>query len=120
MRKTFWLLFFALLFTAGCNSATPITTPTGTLYVLDRFNKSVYVFSDIHNLNGALDPQRTITGSTTQIAEPSSLAADSRRDILYVADGNANAVLAFIPGSTSDGDVGPRRTYPGLTEPGRM
>jgi len=121
MRKLMWLILVTpLCLSMGCTNANPVPTPTGILYVLDDFDQSVYVFPDIDNLNGALDPVRTITGGNTLITDPKSLAVDSRRDILYVADSDQDAVLAFIPASTTNGDIAPRRIYPGVFEPGGM
>lgn len=120
MRKILLVLLALAGFASGCGNAQPITDPTGVLYVLDNFNQAVYSYSDIGNLNGALDPQRTISGDRTLIRDPASLAVDSRRDILYVADSSSDAILAFIPGSTTDGNITPRRTYPGINEAGAM
>jgi hypothetical protein len=121
MRKILWKILGLTAFLAtGCGNVNPLVDPTGILYVLDHFNKAVYVFPDIHNLNGPLDPVRTISGNLTLIQDPASLAVDSRRDILYVADATSNLVLAFIPGSERDGNVAPRRTYPGINDPGQM
>jgi len=124
MKKGLWvalLLSLCHLFACGGISTNPDNQPTGLLYVLDHFNKAVYTYENLSALNGNLAPARTLTGSTnTLIDDPTAIAVDSVRDILYVADNTQKEVLAFIPASQADGDVSPRRTYPGLLQPGQM
>jgi hypothetical protein len=126
MTKKFYrivgILFGILLplsFVSGCGG-TPIPVATGLIYVLDHFNDAVYVLNNVATINGATNPVRTISGTDTLIQNPASLAVDTRRDILYVADNDQKAVLAFLPGSQTDGDAVPLRTYPGITTAGTM
>ncbi len=94
------------------------STPTGILYVLDRANDSVYIFDSLNTITGSVSPNRTISGSDTDIQNSVALANDYVRDILYVADNTAGsqAVLVFLPASTVNGDASPNRQYTGFTQ----
>ena len=93
-------------------------SPTGLLYVLDRANDSVYIYDNLNTITGSVSPDRTITGSNTDIQNSVALAVDYVRDILYVADNTAasQAILTFLPASTTTGDATPNRQYTGFTQ----
>ncbi|MFO1464753.1 MAG: hypothetical protein U1F66_13380 [bacterium] len=110
------LTCFSTLFAACSGGGTPVPTATGLLYVLDRITKTVYVYDNIGTINGAVDPVRTISGDNTLIQNPTALAVDTLRDILYVSESTGEQVLVFTPASTKDGNIAPLRTYPGLTK----
>lgn len=118
MKNTFRALatfiVTALVASACSSGSTPVPVATGLLYVLDRNNKAVYVYDNVNTQDGAQDPVRTLSGDNTLLQSPNALTVDPRRDILYVADSTEKAVLAFIPGSEAEGDIAPRRTFPGL------
>jgi hypothetical protein len=96
----------------GGGTSNPVVPPTTLLYVLDTFHKAVFVVDHITTVNGVVDPSRTITGDNTLIQNPTSIAVDDRRDILYVGDANQQAVLVFAPASQENGDVAPSRQIP--------
>lgn len=81
-------------------------------YFLDRANDAVYVIESVDTAEGDVTPVATISGEDTQITNATSLVVDGRRDILYVADIDAQLILVFAPASTLDGNVAPRRTLP--------
>jgi hypothetical protein len=112
-------ILLPLSFVSGCGG-TPIPVATGLLYVLDHLNDAVYVLNNVGTINGATSPVRTIIGTDTLIQNPASLAVDTRRDILYVADNDQKAVLVFPTASQTDGDTAPLRTYPGISTAGAM
>ncbi len=94
------------------------SSPTGILYVLDRANDAVYIYDNANTITGTVSPNRTLTGSNTDIQNSTAIAVDYTRDILYVADNTAaaQAVLVFIPASTTTGNASPSRQYPGFTQ----
>lgn len=119
MSHKFKFLAFLPLFILGiygglhCDGGgTPITPPKTLLYLMDTFHKAIFVVENVTTANGAVDPARTISGDNTLIDNPTAIAVDGRRDILYVADANQQAVLVFAPASTRDGDVNPARQIP--------
>jgi len=129
MRKTIqsWALGLWAVFLLGYLSCAPIpngggsSNAPGILYAIDSFNIAVYAFDNALTLNGAVTPTRTISGNTnSQIAAPTALVIDGTHDILYVADSSAQEILAFSPASTTNGDVAPIRTYPGVVKGGAM
>lgn len=114
MRILATLALVACIGSACSTGNNPIPSPTGLLYVLDRINRAVYVYDNVDTLDGALDPVRSLSGSNTLIQNPTAIAVDTRRDALFVAETTGEQVLVFIPASESEGDIAPRRTYPGL------
>lgn len=117
MRK--WLYLFTLLIlaplTSGSDCSTsgdPLMEPAKLLYVLDQDNDAVYVLEGAETADGTVAPTRTITGENTRIVNPRAIAADSRRDILYVADASEEGILVYAPASEKDGDVNPTRFIP--------
>lgn len=96
----------------GGDAANPLVPPKTLLYLLDTFHKAVFVVDNATTVDGPVDPARTITGDKTLIENPTAIAVDNRRDILYVADANQQAVLVFAPASTQDGDATPLRQIP--------
>lgn len=117
MRK--WLYLFTLLILAPLTSGSdcgaggnPLEEPAKLLYVLDQDNDAVYVLEGVDTADGTVAPTRTITGDNTRIVNPRAIAADSRRDILYVADASEEGILVYAPASEKDGDVNPTRFIP--------
>ncbi|MGH9568016.1 MAG: hypothetical protein ACRD4F_00150, partial [Candidatus Angelobacter sp.] len=80
-----------------------LDTAADRLYVANQGDGSVLVFDAISSKSGNAPPSRHITGVNTQLATPTSVAVDTTRDILYVADGID--VFVFSSASTADGDV---------------
>ena len=118
MRNLFRALCSLLLLTttlSACGGGgTPLPVATGVFYVLERVNKAVYIYDNVATMDGALDPVRTLSGENTQLENPSALAVDTRRNILYVSETDGQQILAFFPASTVEGATAPKRTYPGL------
>jgi len=92
----------------------------GVLYLLDNFSDAVYVFDNAVNLTGTISPSRTLSGSQTLIQNPTVIAVDGQRDILYVADSTEQAILVFTSAHTANGNVAPLRKYPGVRRGGDM
>lgn len=92
----------------------PVPVSTGLLYVSDRGNQAVYIYDQVATIDGAVDPVRTISGDNTLLENPTAIAVDGRRDVLYVADSSSQQVLAFPQSSIANGDLAPLRLYPGL------
>ena len=107
-----WTLVYLGATGCGGGNPNPPAQPITLLYVLDTFHKAVFVVDHIDTVDGAVDPSRTITGDKTLITNPTSIAVDNRRDILYVGDATEQAVLVFAPASQEDGDVAPNRQIP--------
>src|SRR5262245_3218861 len=122
LRAVVLLLTLIPLYGSDCSSGTSGNPNTnGKLYVLDEFNDAVYVYDNALNISGSLPPDRTISGiDFTGISQPTFLAVDGNRDILYVADSTFGNVFAFNPASTVSGDVAPLRTYTGVAKVGYM
>ncbi|GEM_PF-2275588 len=118
-RLSIILLILSSLFSCAGDGSSGSSAP-GILYVLDDVNDAVYAFNDIANLNGTLSPARTISGSNTLISNPTALAIDDARDILYVADTTQGNILRFSPASTLSGDPAPLKKFPGVTTAGAM
>jgi hypothetical protein len=96
----------------SCSGVTPLVPAKTLLYLLDSFAKAVFVVENVTTVNGTVDPARTLSGDNTLIENPTAIAVDGLRDILYVADANQEAVLVFAPASQKDGDVSPTRQMP--------
>jgi hypothetical protein len=79
---------------------------------LDSFAKAIFVVENITTVDGTVDPARTISGGNTLLENPTAIAVDGRRDVLYVADANQQAVLVFAPASQKNGNVSPTRQLP--------
>lgn len=97
------------------------TTANGILYLLDNQNTQIDIFSNANNLSGTLSITQSITGDPdnlntnpafTYIKNPSAIAIDYTRDILYVADTNQQAILAFPNAHSASGQVSATRVYP--------
>jgi DNA-binding beta-propeller fold protein YncE len=77
---------------------------TDTLYVANVSNASVVVYDGVSTKNGDAPPTRIITGAaSTPLVSPSSVALDTTRDLLYVADGAE--IWVFSPASTANGST---------------
>src|SRR5262249_36331374 len=63
-------------------------------------------------------PTRTLSGSSTQIANPTAMTVDGANNILYVADKTNQNILVFTSASTLDGDQAPTRTFAGVQKAG--
>ncbi len=114
LRKVLSFLLLATLL--GCSAGgEPVPVATGLLYVVDRANKSVYVFDNVGTIDGGVDPVRTVSGDNTLIQSPAAAAVDGRRDVLYVAETSTEQILAFTQASVANGDLVPGRTYPGVS-----
>jgi len=94
---------------------------SGILYLLDNQNTQVDIFSNASGLSGTLTISQSITGdpdnlntnpSFTYMQNPTALAIDYVRDILYVADTNQQAILAFTNAHSANGQVSATRVYP--------
>lgn len=94
---------------------------SGILYLLDNATTEVYIFGNAVNLNGTLTISQQITGDPNEtntnpsnifMENPTALAVDGQRDILYVADGNQNGILAFTGAHALNGQASATRFYP--------
>lgn len=113
LHKILCTAIFATLLACSAGGD-PVPDFTGLLYVSDRGNQAIYVYDQVGSIDGAVDPVRTISGDNTQLENPTAIAVDGRRDVLYVAESASQQVLAFPQSSIADGDVTPLRVYPGL------
>jgi sugar lactone lactonase YvrE len=71
---------------------------------------SLLVYSNAY-ATGDTAPVRLVAGSTSELEAPASLAIDLDRDLLFVGDTVANAILVFgnTVGSSFDEDIRPLR-----------
>ena len=83
-----------------------LDTAADRLYVADPTNGSVLVFDGISTAISPISPTRTISGATTQLVTPSSVALDTTHDLLYVADGTD---IEVFQASTADATQAPAR-----------
>jgi len=132
MKKSLISFLFYLLFCVGISSSGIMactfatdgggtgSSGNGVLYLLDNFSDAVYVFDNAVNLTGTISPSRTLSGSQTLIQNPTVIAVDGQRDILYVADSTEQAILVFTSAHTANGNVAPLRKYPGVRRGGDM
>jgi hypothetical protein len=84
-----------------------VDTVNDRLFVANLGSSSILVFDSISTKTGNIAPSRTIAGATTALIQPSDLAYDRARNLLYVADGPD--VYVFASASTANGDVAPSR-----------
>lgn len=79
-------------------------TTSDRIYVANPNAGSVLVFDGVSKLSGTVNmaPTRNIVGPNTQLVSPSSVALDTQRDLLYVAD--ATDIVVFSPASTASGN----------------
>ncbi len=94
---------------------------SGVLYLLDNQNAQVDIFSSATNLSGSQTITQSLLGDPNNLntnpnnyfmQNPTALAIDTARNILYVADSNQQAILAFNTASTLSGQVSALRIYP--------
>jgi DNA-binding beta-propeller fold protein YncE len=78
---------------------------------------SILVYDAASTQNGAVVPNRTITGAATQLSSPQGVYIDSTNNLLYVANSGANSVLVFNNASTAFGNIAPSRTIAQGTDP---
>jgi len=75
-----------------------------SLYVANVSAASVVIYDGVSTKNGDTPPTRIITGAaSTPMISPSSVALDTTRDLLYVADGAE--IWVFSSASTANGSV---------------
>jgi sugar lactone lactonase YvrE len=116
------ILRFDNAFTATGN-AVPAATITGTattlntpafitvdtvndrLYVANNGDVSILIFDNISAKNGNIAPERTISGTATNLVGPTDVSVDTTKDLLYVAD--EGDVYVFATASTATGNVAP-------------
>lgn len=87
------------------------------LYVSNTGNNSVSVYDNASLLNGAVTPDRTLTGNLTALNAPKGIYVDSTRNLLYVSNGT-NQILVFSDAASTAGNTAPIRTIDGLSTPG--
>ena len=94
---------------------------SGILYLLDNQNTQVDIFSNATNLTGTQTITQSLTGDPTNsntnpsftfMQNPTAIAIDVFRNILYVADSNQKAILAFTNANSLSGQVSAARVYP--------
>lgn len=81
------------------------------LFVSNQNSNSVTVYSS--TANGDIAPTRTITGGSTGLSAPWSLAPDFTNNELFVANPNNDSITVYI--RTANGDLAPARTLSGGT-----
>jgi len=87
--------------------AVAIDTIRDDLYVLNNGATEILVFEDISTSNGDVAPSRTISGSDPSgnnfMVNLTAIFVDSKKDLLYVADRDADAVYFFSNASAAQG-----------------
>lgn len=73
------------------------------LFVANQGGSSVLVFDGASTKTGNVAPSRSIGGASTGLLQPSDVAVDSGRNLLYVA--NSRDVLVFSSASTVSGNA---------------
>lgn len=130
---TFYLLLSAIVYGGiiACEFATGGSggggSGNGVLYLLDNQNTQVDIFTNATTLSGTVTPTTTLTGdptnsntnpSFTYMVNPTAIAIDPVRNILYVADSTQQAILAYTNANTLSGQVSAARVYPYSTSSG--
>ncbi len=93
------------------------------LYVSNEGNASILVFepgcSETTLLSGNIAPCNIISGASTLLASPGSLALDPARDILYISNGGTGSILIYENASqfSAQGDLPPTRTISLIAPP---
>lgn len=80
------------------------------LFVANPGGNSVLIWDSVSTLNGNIAPSRTISGLASGLVAPTSVAVDTTRDLLYVADESQGQVLVFSPASTAGSNSTPKRS----------
>lgn len=129
-NRVFLYLFFLLAFASAgslaCTFASDgggggTSNPAGILYLLDNQNTQVAIFPNATNLTGSQTVSQVLTGDPDNentnptlifMQNPSAMAIDTARNILYVADSNQQAILAFTNASSLSGQTSAARKYP--------
>lgn len=83
------------------------------LYVANFGGNSILIFNEIGTKTGNVAPDRTIAGAATTLNGPLDVALDAARNLLYVSNATANAILVFDNAATVNGNVAPVRTITG-------
>lgn len=85
---------------------------TGQLYVSDQTGNAILRFGGATQANGNISPAATITGASTQLANPQYIFSDPANDRLYVANLNGLNILVFdkISTLTGNSNTSPTRT----------
>lgn len=132
---TFYLLLSGIVyggiiaceFASGGSGGGGSGSGSGVLYLLDNQNTQVDIFDNATSLSGSVTPTTTLTGdptgsntnpSFTYMENPTAIAIDVLRNILYVADSNQQAILAFTNANSLSGQVSCSRVYPYSTSSG--
>ncbi len=111
----------ACSFASGGGGGGGSSSAAGILYLLDNQNTQVAIFPNATNLTGSQTVSQVLTGDPDNentnpnnyfMQNPTALAIDTARNILYVADSNQQAILAFNSASTLSGQVSAIRIYP--------
>lgn len=84
----------------------------GSLFVADPLSNQVLRFN-ASDAGIDVTPQAAIVGPSTSFVNPSHLAMDSTRNILYVLD--SGTILVFNSPKTLAGDVAPNRVFASVT-----
>ncbi len=85
-----------------------IDTQANRLFVANLGTSAVLIFDNASTMTGNVPPTRTIQGAASGLLQPTSLALDKAKDLLYVVDGTD--VLVFASASTINGNTPPVRT----------
>ena len=125
-------LSLVVCFLHACNDASPggdggAPLPPGSdasvLYVTNSSSMAIHSYDNAHTLNGT-EPDRTVTGVSTGITDPTGIVIDMARDEMYVADFDGAVIQVFENARSADGDVAPVRTIAGtatmLAGPSRL
>ena len=79
------------------------------LFVANVNGSSVVIFDNISTTTGNAQPTRSIAGPLTGLINPSDVALDKGRDVLYVLDGPEILVFNSISNAATNGNVQPQR-----------
>jgi hypothetical protein len=75
------------------------------LFVANRDDLSVVIFDNVSTKNGNVAPTRTLAGLQTGLGQPTDVALDKGRDMLYVADDIDIFVFNAASASTTNGNI---------------
>ena len=90
-----------------------IDSANDLLYVANRGNNSVTVFSSASTIQGNTAPVRTLSGAATQITAISALHIDTANNRLWVVNPTSNALLVFDNALSLNGGPPPNRVVSG-------
>jgi hypothetical protein len=80
------------------------------LFLSDSAGNAILIFDNASTLNGALTPNRTISGAATLLNSPGPLALDNSGRLIVASTQNPARITVFAGAATANGNVAPLTT----------